>query len=235
MRMAAAKSHSSALSLLTVPSRSRPNSSLKQAAPAVTAMPSQITAITSTEIRSWRDRLGKSVGAKLSAVCGETSRVQDCCAAELWSRGINGAAATAEQLLQATVSASAELAPLFTSRHEEAPSTGSAPNQISPAGRSACAAPAAEQAVMQGLRQLGESLISRGNDEPSMALLLPSAQAREYANGNATPASAPACMSRTEMPPLNEQEMDFGEDLTELALRMKRVLDEEARRHGIDV
>jgi len=260
MRMLSAKSHSSAISLAAT-SHGGSTLSLSQtrqavrAAATATAMPSQVASITSTEIRSWQDRLGKSVSAKLSVLCRGTSllqktpSIQDCPAAELWNREISGVAASSEQLLQAlsegaAIAAPAEFSPFVASRREEVPNAGGTPDRacatgpaaVSPAAR-AVPVPAAEQTVMQSLRQLGESFLSRANDEPSMALLLPSAQARESGNGNQAPATSgsPASMSRTEMSPLNEQEMDFGEDLTSLALRMKRVLDEEARRHGIDV
>jgi hypothetical protein len=87
-----------------------------------------------------------------------------------------------------------------------------------------------EGAALAALQVLGEELLSKAHDEPWVPSLIPSTRPR----GEAPCVSTPAGLTKTEMAPLY-QDLDLGEDLTALSLKMRRVLDEEARRHGIDV
>jgi hypothetical protein len=89
-----------------------------------------------------------------------------------------------------------------------------------------------EGAALAALQVLGEELLSKGNDVPWIPSLIPSRRSGQV--GEAPCSSSPATLTKTEIAPLH-QDLDLGEDLTALSLKMRRVLNEEARRHGIDV
>ncbi|HET9179995.1 MAG TPA: hypothetical protein VFQ24_16695 [Terriglobia bacterium] len=88
------------------------------------------------------------------------------------------------------------------------------------------------QTATTAARELAEELLSRAHDE----IRVPSPVASMRTSASQKPRPTPATSdTRTEMPLLHRQELDAPEDLSAFAGKMKRVLDEEARRYGIDV
>jgi hypothetical protein len=80
-------------------------------------------------------------------------------------------------------------------------------------------------------RELAEELISSSHDE----IWVPSPVASMRTGTSQRSGLASASLTRSDVPLLHRQELDGPEDLSGFSSRMKRVLDEEARRYGIDV
>jgi hypothetical protein len=92
------------------------------------------------------------------------------------------------------------------------------------------------------MRELGQEVVSSLHDLPwTPSLEEPPQRGRQSQQSQAVPAR----LTQTHMLPLYEQDldsgyaqdqgMDTGEDLSILSGKIKAILDEEARRHGIDV
>lgn len=204
---------------------------------------------TPAAIRDWqscmvermRGRLRSSFGG-YGAVAAASDAMQD-----VWGLAIDRPAASPERLLPdaGLCAASADsvvhhtdvssIAETFIAPAAPALAAATGPAErelVAKVGRPAVLANAVaspEGAALAALQVLGEELLSKTNDDLWMPLLIPSRRP-----GEAPCASSPASLAKTEIPPLG-QDMDLGEDLTTLSLKMRRVLNEEARRHGIDV
>jgi hypothetical protein len=164
---------------------------------------------------------------------------------ELWSQLVDGPAASHELLMQAaTTYVLSAASDVFSAAPAGCPSTPTvfiparAPLETiaAPAGTGLNATadtpalfpiPAAEQSTVATLREVGEELLSNA----CMPLLIPSAHVATQAPCGPPPAS----LTRTAMASMYQQDFDSGDELAWLSLKMKRVLDEEARRHGIKV
>jgi hypothetical protein len=187
---------------------------------------------------------GASHALQNAAVAGASHALQD-----VWGLPIDGAAALPEMLEPAlglgAASATDTLLHADSSSAAEpfvGPAAPVPPAATGAAGTESVAkvgSPAVldnvvaspEGAALAALQVMGEELLSKANDDLWVPSLLPS---RRPEGREAPFASSPATLARTEIAPLS-QDMDLGEDLTALSLKMKRVLNEEARRHGIDV
>ncbi len=203
-------------------------------------------------IRGWRERLAERVAARL-ILCGmgENNEPNVVALPELWSQLVDGPAASHEFLMQAaTAHVLSATSDIFSASPGGCPST---PTVLIPprAPVATIAAPAGtclnatadtpalfpipiaavEQSTVATLREVGEELLSNVPGQACMPLLLPSAHAATQAPCGPPPAS----LTRTAMAPMYQQDFDSGDELAWLSLKMKRVLDEEARRHGIKV
>jgi hypothetical protein len=200
---------------------------------------------TPSAIRNWQSRMVERVRLRLRSSAGGYGSVTAASHAmqELWSQALDGPAASPEVLLaeiepQGTAACAADASPTaagFIPLPASAPASGSGPATEfgGPVGQPAVLANAVaspEGAAVAALQVLSEDLLSKAHDEPWLPSLIPSRR-----RGGETPrTSSPASLTKTEIAPPH-QDLDLGEDLTALSLKMKRVLNEEARRHGIGV
>lgn len=203
-------------------------------------------ALTPSVIRDWQARMGERVRVRLHSTIGADNAVAAASdMQELWALPVDGPAASLELLLpdvepcaaatssaDALPSADAVIAPPIAATvagssgaKELSVTVGHPPPMANPG-------PSLEGATIAALQVLGDEVLSKAHDEPWIPSLLPVSHSGP--GGELKCASSPASMTRTEIAPL-PQDLDLGEDLTELSLKIRRVLKEEARRHGIDV
>jgi len=203
-------------------------------------------------IRGWRERLAERVAARL-ILCGmgENNEPNVVALPELWSQLVDGPTASLELLMQAATadvfSATSDVCSASSAGCPSAPTVLMPPRApaetiTAPAGtglNTVADTPAlfpipiaaVEQSTVATMREVGEELLSNVPGQACMPLLLPSAHAATQAPCGPPPAS----LTRTAMAPMYQQDFDSGDELAWLSLKMKRVLDEEARRHGIKV
>ena len=161
---------------------------------------------------------------------------------QLWTTAVGAAAAPAELLLRhgSTTTVASTLASHDAALQPQFSESGAAVPRAPLLGVDDAAsvrAPQNELVAVDGLElatapaiaELGEEMWSRVMDEAAIPSLLPTAAA-----ASAPVRPAPASLTHTQLASLEDPEGEL-EGLTRLAGRMKRVLDEEARRHGIDV
>lgn len=204
---------------------------------------------TPAAIRDWQSRMVERVRGRLrssfggyGAVAGASDALQD-----VWGLPINGPAASPEMLVPDAGLCAASASTLLHDTDSPSaaepfitPAAPAPPAVAGPAGAESGAkvgraavlenvVASPEGAALGALQVMGEELLSKANDDLWVPSLIPSRRP-----GEAPYVSSPASLARTEIAPLS-QDMDLGEDLTDLSVKMKRVLNEEARRHGIDV
>jgi hypothetical protein len=198
-------------------------------------------------VRDWQGLLAERIAARITELTTDardgtlSSGMQD-----LWALPIDGPAACSELLCQAA-SGSVEgvgnwSGPLSIS--DAMPSMQSPPASVdsvvamnSPLPRQVASGSAeigavSEASALLAMQESGEQLLARAQDGQGTPVLVPSA--RRMGQRASTP--APAVLTRTALSAPQHRDSDWGEeDLIWLSQKMKRVLEEEARRHGIDV
>lgn len=212
----------------------------------------QAASLSLRAIREWQQRLAERVRARLILRGGnENKKFGAAPARDLWCQLVDGPTASTELLMGAgttrVMSANSEVfsaarAPGSSTAAVLIPSPVPVETLAVPAGKSlnlTAETPALfpipisalEQSTVATLREVGEELLSNAAGQTCTPLLLPSAHAATQAPCGPPPAS----LTRTAILPLYEQEFESGDELTWLSQKMKRVLDEEARRHGIKI
>jgi hypothetical protein len=195
-------------------------------------------------IHDWQSRMAERVRARLRSNAGGHDAVAASRSMqELWGLAIDGPAATPELLLPeierraapaghnpASPVAAAHTAVPALTRGAGRPARRELSAPMSQPAVLAKAAASPEGVATAALQVLAEELLSKAHDEPWIPSLIPSSRPR----GEAPGASTPATLTKTDIAP-PPADLDLGEDLSALSLRMRRVLNEEARRHGIDV
>jgi hypothetical protein len=201
-------------------------------------------------LADWHNRVAERVMTRLITLSPAATTIAAATSVavhDAWHTPLDGPAADLALLLRGVPAAATSAAAVAGGQHEDedeviASSAIAGPSGVSHADRHVTAAAAdravsmtaaawPERSASEVVRQLATDLVALSHDDPWMPPLLPSVHApREAPSG-----LAPAHLSRTEIAPLESDLEEPGEALAELASRMKRVLDEEARRHGIDV
>jgi hypothetical protein len=192
-------------------------------------------------VRHWQLLVAERIAARLGDVSAGASGISPL--SGMWTTPVEGPAACPDLLCggggaSETFSESWQSTPAASPAMPaiEAPAVvadgGTAPNSSPPAlARSSPAAvsTAAEAAALATMHALGEQLLSRSHD--GNPVLLPSA--RPAGSPASSPGSGRLVRSALAVPELGDS--GWGDELATLAQKMKRVLEEEARRHGIDV
>jgi hypothetical protein len=201
--------------------------------------------LTEDAVFAFRERLVERAGTTFrSCFVASVATFDTRALIEQWNSPIAGLAAPSELLLQAAAGEPAVLVSPesttpdgnFVRSELSSPQPADAAfDPSSPEGaRSICAHNGAfvEQAAATEIRELGGEVLSQVHNMP----WVPSLTGSEVPGIQSQPAqAAPASLTRTQMLPLYEQDFDAGEDLSVLSGKIKSILDEEARRHGIDV
>jgi hypothetical protein len=205
--------------------------------------------------RDWQDRINERVAARLtgSTFGPASSSTSSSYLAHQWMVPLDGPAAS-EELLTFASAASARFegpersaapannsfSPLGPAHDRDGQPTPDLPMAAARMAQSApvlapsegtSAAPAwTESRSSYAVQEFTQELIARANDAP----WVPHAHATSSIS-HATEPTAPARLSRSEVEPANQSILESGENLTALSSMMKRILDEEARRYGIEV
>jgi hypothetical protein len=188
-------------------------------------------------VRDWQDRLTERVAARLtgSAFGPAPASTSSAYLAHQWMIPLDGPAVSGE-LLTFVSAASARFEGLGTSTAPASdgfiplgPAAQPAP-VLAPSERTSAPPAWAESRSSYAVQEFTQELITRANDAP----WIPHAHAASSI-AHATEPPAPARLSRTEVEPANQSILESGENLTALSSMMKRILDEEARRYGIEV
>ena len=197
-------------------------------------------------VRGWQGLLAERVAARITELKTDAGDgtlspgMQD-----LWALPIDGPAACSELLCQAAsgsvegvgdLSGPLSISDAMPSMQAPSASADSAmamnstlPQQV--AGGSAEIGAVSEATALLAMQETGEQLLSRAQDGQGTPVLVPSARRM----GQRASSPAPAALTRTALSAPQHADSDWGEDLIWLSQKMKRVLEEEARRHGIDV
>lgn len=197
-------------------------------------------------VRGWQGLLAERVAARITELntdAGDSSLspgMQD-----LWALPIDGPAACSELLSQAasgsvegagdwsgplSISDAMPPMPAPQARADSVMAMNSAvPQQV--ASGSAAIEAVSEATALLAMQETGEQLLSRAQDSQGTPVLVPSVRRM----GQRASSSTPAALTRTALSAPQHSDSDWGEDLIWLSQKMKRVLEEEARRHGIDV
>jgi len=208
----------------------------------------------SAALEVWRQTLTERVRAKLHSYgIAETRSCPPASLPDIWTVVGNGQPATTDVLLgamAASVFSAVEVisapptatppVPCALIPAQQAIEEASPPAQryatLSKVFPSTSATPLAdfagtEEAAIATMLATGEELLTHSAGSSSLPLLLPT----HGTAAQAVPAPAPAALTTTAMAPISLMDSESDDELAELSLKMKRVLDEEARRHGIKV
>jgi hypothetical protein len=197
-------------------------------------------------VRGWQGLLAERVAARITELntdAGDGSLspgMQD-----LWALPIDGPAACSELLSQAAsgsvegvgnLSGPLSISDAMPSMQVPQASADSAMAMNSALPQQVASGPAeigavSEATALLAMQETGEQLLSRAQDGQGTPVLVPSARRM----GQRASSPAPAALTRTALSAPQHGDSDWGEDLIWLSQKMKRVLEEEARRHGIDV